>query len=96
MDNPGKRIRKLRKEAGLSLRDLAELCDPPIDFTTVGRIERDMGYTSDSLKRICSVLKCEVSDLFLPEWLTFYEKLSESDKKTLERFAKAMYSEKKC
>ncbi len=75
MELPGKRIRELRKQAGLSLRDLAAQCNPPMDYSTVGRIERNMGYTGDSLERFARVLDCEVYDFFLPDELTGFTEL---------------------
>ena len=75
MELPGKRIRELRKQAGYSLRDFASQCNPPMDYTTVGRIERNMGYTGDSLERFAAVLNCEVSDFFLPDSLARFTEL---------------------
>lgn len=75
MELPGKRIRELRKKAGYSLRDFASRCNPPMDYTTVGRIERNMGYTGDSLERFAVALNCEVSDFFLPDELTAFSEL---------------------
>lgn len=75
MELPGKRIRYLRKQAGYSLREFASRCNPPMDYTTVGRIERNMGYTGDSLERFATVLNCEVSDFFLPDSLVRFTEL---------------------
>ena len=65
----------MRKRAGYPLRDLAARCNPPMDYSTVGRIERNMGYTGDSLERIAKVLDCEVYDFFLPDELTGFTEL---------------------
>ena len=72
---PGKRIRELRKKAGYSMRSFAAACNPPMDFTTVGRIEKNLGYTGDSLERFARVLDCEVSDFFLPDELAAFAEL---------------------
>lgn len=75
LELPGKRIRELRQKSGLSLREFASRCNPPMDYTTVGRIERNMGYTGDSLERFADVLGCEVSDFFLPDQLAAFAEL---------------------
>ncbi len=75
MELPGDRIRAMRKKAGHSLRDLAHMCDPPMDYTAIGRIERNMGYTSATLKRIAVSLGCTVSDFFLPDELAEFTEL---------------------
>ena len=74
-DLPGKRIREFRNKAGRSWRDLAKLCDPPMDYTSIGRIERGYGYTGDSLERFAKVLNCEVYDFFLPDELLKFSEL---------------------
>ncbi len=75
MELPGKRIRELRTKAGYTLREFAANCNPPMDYTTIGRIERNMGYTGDSLERFAAVLQCDVSDFFLPDSLAPYSDL---------------------
>lgn len=72
---PGSRIVEYRQAAKLSQRALAELCDPPMDFTAIGRIERNLGYSSSTLNRIAVALGCEVSDFFLPDELVRWKTL---------------------
>ena len=75
---PGRRIRELRKKSGLSLREVGNRCD--MDYTTVGRVERGLGYTEFSLKKIADVLECDVTDFFLPNQLSNFSKLSGEQK----------------
>lgn len=77
---PGGRIRELRQKAGYTLRELAEACDPPMDFSAVARIERNQGYTSSTLKRIAVALDCTVFDLFLPDNMAQFTCLPEEAK----------------
>lgn len=72
---PGANIRAFRKAAGMSQRKLAETCDPPMDFTAIGRIERNLGYTSSTLNRLAQALNCKVSDFFLPAELIVWKDL---------------------
>lgn len=85
---PGVNIRRLREAAGLSLRGLAALCDVPsdartLDHTTIRRLERNEGYTQDSLTRIAAALTkalathISVPDLFLPPELFDWRELPE-------------------
>ena len=71
-DLPGRRIREMRQDRKMTLKDLAERCNPPMDFSTVGRIEKNKGYTKDSLERFAEVMGCTVSDFFLPESIKGY------------------------
>ncbi len=54
------------------MRLLAERCDPEVDHTTIRRLERNEGYTQDTLERVAKVLGVTVQELFLPpalqEW----------------------------
>lgn len=60
----GKRIQKLRKEAGYSQEKFAEKID--IATTSLSYIETGNGFfTSDTLEKICSTLKIEPYELFL-------------------------------
>lgn len=63
---PGANIHRLRKARDLSLRDLAKACKPPLTFPACARIEKNLGYTQDSLRRIAVSLRCNVADFFLP------------------------------
>ena len=72
---PGDRIREIRKAKGYTLRAMAENCNPPVDYTTIGRIEKNIGYTKDSLERFAKVLDCNVSDFFLYDELKGFTEL---------------------
>lgn len=63
---PGSNIYRLRTAAGLSMRALAERCDPELDHTTIRRLERNEGFTQDTLERVAKVLGVSVQSLFLP------------------------------
>lgn len=78
---PGDRIRELRKAKGFTLRSMAENCDPPMDYTSIGRIEKNIGYTKDSLERFATVLGCNVSDFFLYDELKGFTDLPDDLKK---------------
>ncbi len=77
---PGDRIRALRKKAGLTVREIALECDPPMDFSTVARIENNKGYTCCTLMRLAEVVGCEVWDFFLPDGLNGYTDLTVDQK----------------
>ena len=87
---PGDRILAYRKAAKLSQRALAETCDPPMDFTAIGRIEHNKGYTSSTLNRLANALNCEVADFFIPNELILWRHLNDADKQhiadTIRRF----------
>ena len=87
---PGDRILAYRKAAGLTQRALAEKCDPPMDFTAIGRIEHNKGYTSSTLNRLAAALGCEVSDFFIPYEMILWRQLNDADRKhisdTIHRF----------
>ncbi len=72
---PGDRIRLFRNGAGFTQRALAKKCNPPMDFTAIGRIERNQGYTSSTLKRLAEALNCDVADFFLPAEILGFKKL---------------------
>ncbi|MEQ8495953.1 MAG: helix-turn-helix transcriptional regulator [Gammaproteobacteria bacterium] len=73
---PGCNIYRLRVEAGLSMRALAERCDPELDHTTIRRLERNAGYTQDTLERVAKALHVSVETLFLPPELQDWPALS--------------------
>lgn len=73
---PGCNIYRLRVEAGLSMRALAERCDPELDHTTIRRLERNAGYTQDTLERVAKALRVSVETLFLPPELQDWPALS--------------------
>ena len=72
---PGDRIRLFRTSAGLTQRALAKMCNPPMDFSAIGRIERNQGYTSSTLNRLANALNCDVADFFLPSEILGFKKL---------------------
>ena len=60
----GERIRKIRKEEGLSLELFALRCD--MNAAYVGHIERGVqNPTLNTLERICKGLDISVEDLFI-------------------------------
>ena len=79
-DLPGGRIKEYRLAAGLSQRELAMKCDPPMDFTAIGRIERNTGFTNATLRRISKALECTLQDLFLPDDMINLRYLSEEER----------------
>ncbi len=83
MTTPGQRIQIIRKQKGLTQRQVADQCNPPMDFTGIGRIERGHGFTGESLRRIAEVLDCKVEDFFLPDELAFWRNLSPEDKRLI-------------
>lgn len=64
---PGVNVHRLRETKGLSMRELAQKCQPPLDHTTIRRIERNEGFTKDSLERVAKTLGVRVIDLFCPK-----------------------------
>ena len=80
---PGDNVRKRRQEAGLSMRGLAEKCKPALDHTTIHRLEKNIGFTQDTLDRVASALGCHYADFFLPEELQGWSELGEDDKKQI-------------
>ena len=83
MPTPGDNIRKRRKEAGLSMRALAEKCNPALDHTTVRRIELGQGFTQDTLERIAVALNCDMTDFFLPDELEGWSELTEAERQQI-------------
>lgn len=71
---PGVNIHRLRHAHGLSIRALADRCKPPLDHSTIRRLEHNQGYTQDTLERVAKALGVRVYELFLPpelaEWPT--------------------------
>ena len=85
---PGVNVHKLRVEMGLSQRALGDKCRPPLDHTTIRRLENNKGYTQDTLERVARALRLErYQDLFLPPELFEYTHLSPQAK---ERIAAAI------
>lgn len=73
---PGCNIYRLRTELGISMRGLAERCEPEVDHTTIRRLERNEGYTQDTLERVAKVLGTTVEALFLPPELADWPSLN--------------------
>jgi hypothetical protein len=75
------------------MRALAERCEPELDHTTIGRLERNEGFTQDTLERIAKVLRVAVPDLFLPpelaDWPTLSPKAQERIAETVRDAATA-------
>lgn len=58
------RIRELRKSRGLTLAELAALCDPPTTAVTIGRLETGMRkLTVPWLERLAAALRIDPADL---------------------------------
>lgn len=74
---PGANIHRLRLVQKFSLRELARRCDPELDHATISRIERNEGYTQDSLERIAKALGVTVPELFLPPELADWPHLND-------------------
>lgn len=59
----GKRIRKFRKERGMSQEDLADKVG--LHYTTISRIERGISNSPvQTVEKIAKTLKVSLSDLF--------------------------------
>ncbi|OQX34089.1 MAG: hypothetical protein B0D91_13060, partial [Oceanospirillales bacterium LUC14_002_19_P2] len=59
---PGDNVRRLRQEKGWSMRELAERCvteSKTMDHTTIMRLEKNNGFTLDTLKRVAKALGLE-------------------------------------
>ena len=67
-------VRRLREALGYSQRELAARCRPELAPTTITRIERNAGYTLDTLERLAVALHTTVEALLLPpelaQWAT--------------------------
>jgi len=61
---PGVNVYYFRTKAGLGMRQLAEMCKPSLEHTTIHRVEHNKGYTQDSLERIAKALGVSVTVLF--------------------------------
>lgn len=60
----GENIKRLRKEKGLTQKQLGILCQPPIDEANIRKYENDKQNPKvDTLKKIAKVLECQVSDI---------------------------------
>lgn len=80
---PGVNVHRLRSEIlDWSQRTLADKCHPPLDHTTIRRVEQNEGFTQDTLERVANAFTralgypITVADLFLPPELTDWPLLS--------------------
>ena len=73
----GKRVRELRKRAGLSQAKLADVCGDGFVAQSVGEIERgERNCTLQTIGRLAKALKCEPAELFLFDPKTVGKSLS--------------------
>lgn len=63
-DPPGVNIHRLRNKRDWSQRNLADKCHPPLNHTTVHRLEHNKSFTHDCLKRVAIALDVTVLELF--------------------------------
>ena len=83
-DAPGVNINRLRVAMGWSMRELADKCHPPLDHTTIRRLEHNKGFTQDTIERVAKALKVpNWQDLFLPPELAEWPHLSDRAKARL-------------
>jgi transcriptional regulator with XRE-family HTH domain len=94
LDSFGMRVRRKRKEMGITQARLAELCEVSVPF--IGHIERGSRSPSvESLLVICRVLEV-TPDYLLQDYLNFDHSLalgariSNSDIQSLERISKVL------
>ena len=67
---PGANVYYFRNKAGWSMRELAAMCKPPLEHTTIRRIENNLGYTQDTLEKIAKALGVTVVTLFCRKGLS--------------------------
>lgn len=62
----GKRVKDLRKRAGLSQQELGERCGRGLAMQRIGEIERgEANSTIQTIEFLCKGLRCEPLELFL-------------------------------
>lgn len=60
----GENIRRIRKQKGLTQKQLAELCNPPMIDSAIRRYESNKANPKiETSKRIAAALGCEVTDI---------------------------------
>lgn len=60
----GENIKRLRKEKGLTQKQLGILCQPPIDEANIRKYENDKQNPKiETIKKLATALDCEVSDI---------------------------------
>ena len=91
---PGDNVRRLRLEKGWSMRELAERCvteSRTMDHTTIMRLEKNKGFTLDTLSRVAKALGlASHEDLLVPAELAGWEKLSGEDRAQVARMVEAL------
>lgn len=80
---PGVNVHRVRVALGLSIRALADKCCPPLDHSTIRRVEHNLGYTQDTLERVAKALGVNVYELFLPPELADWSTLPKSVRQRL-------------
>jgi len=76
----GKRLKKVRKERGLTQRELVSKIKGKVDYTYIGKIERGKQFPSIGvLKRISDALAIPLSYFFLEEETTGFLELLPED-----------------
>jgi len=63
---PGHNVHMLRNSREWSQRELGDRCSPPLDHTTIRRLERNLGFTQDTLSRVSKALGVQDYELWLP------------------------------
>lgn len=62
----GRRLRELRKRAGMTQAELAGRCGRSVEMQRVGEIERgERNCTLQTVEKLAKGLKCEPAELFL-------------------------------
>lgn len=62
----GKRVRELRKRAGMTQAELAQRCGRSVEMQRIGEIERgERNCTLQTIDRLAKGLGCEPAELFL-------------------------------
>jgi transcriptional regulator with XRE-family HTH domain len=82
---PGANVYRLRTARDWSMRTLAEKCVPPLEHTTIRRVEQNDGFTQDTLERVAKALGVQLYELFLPHELSGWSAMS---KKARDRLVK--------
>jgi Helix-turn-helix. len=91
---PAKNLIRFRKQAGLSMRRLGEICEPPLDHVTIQRIEKGAGYTGETLRRLAAALKVSGAEaFFFPEEIADYSKLDDAAKQIVSSIIQAKLAE---
>lgn len=91
-DAPGANIHRLRVEKDWSLRELSSRCNPPLDHSTVARLEKNRGATMDTIERVAAALGVQPSDLWLPPEIFEYSRLPDEKKKKVADYVHDVYS----